>query len=34
MHIRMENIWKSFGTNSVLEGVYVDIKPATVHALM
>lgn len=34
MHIKMENIWKSFGTNSVLEGVDVDIKPATVHALM
>ncbi len=34
MHIKMENIWKSFGTNSVLEGVDVDIKPGTVHALM
>ncbi|MEG0250975.1 MAG: sugar ABC transporter ATP-binding protein [Peptostreptococcus sp.] len=34
MHVKMENIWKSFGTNSVLEGVDVDIKPATVHALM
>lgn len=34
MHIRLENIHKAFGTNSVLEGVDVDIKPATVHALM
>ncbi len=34
MHVKMENIWKSFGTNSVLEGVNIEIKPATVHALM
>lgn len=34
MNIRMENIWKAFGGNSVLEGVNIEIKPARVHALM
>lgn len=34
MHVIMENIHKAFGSNSVLQGVSVDIKPATVHALM
>lgn len=34
MQIKMNNIWKSFGTNSVLEGVNIDIKSGTVHALM
>ncbi|WAW14958.1 sugar ABC transporter ATP-binding protein [Peptostreptococcus equinus] len=34
MNIRMENIWKAFGGNSVLEGVNIDIKSARVHALM
>jgi len=33
MHVIMENIHKAFGSNSVLQGVSVDIKPATVHAL-
>ena len=34
MHVKMEGIWKAFGTNSVLEGVDVDMKEGTVHALM
>lgn len=34
MHVKMEGIWKAFGTNSVLEGVDVDMREGTVHALM
>lgn len=34
MNIKMKNIWKSFGTNSVLEGVNIEIKEGSVHALM
>ncbi|MCP3740283.1 sugar ABC transporter ATP-binding protein [Rossellomorea sp. BNER] len=34
MHIQMNNIYKSFGSNSVLKGVNLEIKDGEVHALM
>jgi ribose transport system ATP-binding protein len=34
MHIQMNNIYKSFGSNSVLRGVNLEIKDGEVHALM
>ncbi|MBP2001476.1 ribose transport system ATP-binding protein [Paenibacillus shirakamiensis] len=34
MHIQMNNIHKSFGTNQVLSGVNFDLMPGEVHALM
>lgn len=34
MQISMKNIHKAFGTNSVLEGVDIEIGEGEVHALM
>ncbi|MCM3006065.1 sugar ABC transporter ATP-binding protein [Priestia koreensis] len=34
MHIKMDNIYKAFGKNKVLEGVDFELKTGEVHALM
>lgn len=34
MHIRMQGIYKAFGTNQVLSGVDFELKEGEVHALM